>query len=67
MTDVFKEARDHLVRLAMTPGFWQHAQHRAIEMEAESAEHGLWRGIRAAVRQELRQRGFRPPSTETAG
>lgn len=63
--DLFKDARDHLVRMAMMPGFWQYARQRAVEMEAE--QHGFWVGIRAAVAQELKARGFRAPSTETAG
>lgn len=68
MTDVFKEARDHLVRLAMTPGFWDYSRHRAMALEGESETHGhgLFRGIRQAVKEELQCLRFRPAPGELA-
>jgi hypothetical protein len=45
-------ARDHLVQLAMTPGWWHYSRQRALELEEESVTHGhgLWLGMREAVR-----------------
>ena len=62
----FNDVRDHLVKLAMTPGFWQHSKHRAMELERESVthSHGLWLGIRAAVQAELKRLQFRPHPSE---
>ncbi|BDB69079.1 hypothetical protein Cthiooxydans_14910 [Comamonas thiooxydans] len=55
-------ARDHLVRLAMTPGWWHYSRQRALELEEESVTHGhgLWPGMREAVRAELKRLGFKP-------
>ena len=62
----FAVERDHLVRLAMTPGFWQHSKHRAMELERESVthSHGMWLGIRAAVQAELKRLQFRQHPSE---
>ncbi len=55
-------ARDHLVQLAMTPGWWHYSRQRALELEEESVTHGhgLWLGMREAVRAELKRLGFKP-------
>lgn len=55
-------ARDHLVRLAMTPGWWHYSRHRALELEEESVTHGhgLWLGMREAVQAELKRLRFKP-------
>lgn len=55
-------ARDHLVQLAMTPGWWHYSRQRATELEEESVTHGhgLWLGMREAVRAELKRLGFKP-------
>lgn len=63
-SDLYLKARDQLVELAMTPGWWQYSRHRAWELEEESATHGLWPGMRAAVKAELQRRGFRPHPSE---
>ena len=62
----YLELRDHLVQLAMTPGWWQYSRHRAMELEEESVTHGhgLWLGMRAAVKAELQRLGFRPHPEE---
>lgn len=64
----FNDVRDHLVKLTMTPGFWQHSKHRAMELERESVthSHGLYLGIRAAVQAELKRLQFRPHPSELA-
>lgn len=58
----FNEARNHLVRLAMTPGWWHYSRRRALALEEESVTHGhgLWLGMREAVRAELKRQGFKP-------
>ena len=58
----YLKARDHLVQLAMTPGWWHYSRHRATELEEESVTHGhgLWPGMREAVRAELKRLGFKP-------
>lgn len=58
----YLEARDHLVQLAMTPGWWHYSRRRATELEEESVTHGhgLWPGMREAVRAELKRLGFKP-------
>lgn len=62
----FQEVRDHLVKLAMTPGWWQHSRHRAMELERESVTHGhgLYLGMRESVRAELQRLGFKPHPSE---
>lgn len=58
----YLEARDHLVQLAMTPGWWHYSRQRALELEEESVTHGhgLWPGMREAVKAELKRLGFKP-------
>lgn len=58
----YLEARDHLVQLAMTPGWWHYSRQRALELEEESVTHGhgLWPGMREVVRAELKRLGFKP-------
>ena len=65
-SDLFKETRDRLVRQAMTLGWWQHSRQRAMELEEESVTHGhgLWLGLRAAVKAELRRLQFQPHPSE---
>ncbi|ADU99426.1 hypothetical protein [Alicycliphilus denitrificans] len=48
----------HLTRLALTPGWWQYARRRALELEADMP------GIRDAVRQQVEASGYRPPPEE---
>ena len=62
----YLQERDHLVQLAMTPGWWQYSRHMAMELEEESVTHGhgLWLGMRAAVKAELQRLGFRPHPEE---
>lgn len=62
----YLELRDHLVQLAMTPGWWQYSRQKAMELEEESVTHGhgLWPGMRAAVKAELQLLGFKPHPDE---
>lgn len=62
----YLEARDHLVQLAMTPGWWRYSRLRAMELEEESVTHGhgLWPGMREAVKAELKRLGFKPHPDE---
>ena len=55
----------HYAALAMTPGWWQAAQHQVAEMEQERGGH--WLGLRAEVGRRIKAAGFRPaPSDLTA-
>ena len=56
LTPHYLQQRDHLVQLAMTPGWWHYSRHRATELEEESVTHGhgLWLGKREAVRAQLK-------------
>ena len=58
----FAEHLEWLVRMAMTPGWWQHSILRARELEAD--ESGLFAGIVEAVRERLKAAGFRPAKEE---
>lgn len=51
---------------AMTPRWWQHSRLRAMELEEESVTHGhgLYLGIRAAVKAELQRLQFKPHPSE---
>ena len=53
---------DYLTALAMTPGWWAHARHRAAERESE--DHGLYIGLREAIRTRLTEAKFRPAPEE---
>lgn len=46
----------------MTPGWWAHARHRAAELESEA--HGLYIGLREAIRTRLTEAKFRPAPEE---
>jgi hypothetical protein len=61
-------ARDHLVQLAMTPDGGT-TQGKGLELEEESVTHGhgLWPGMREAVRAELKRLGFKPAKRSGAG
>lgn len=39
---------EHLARMALTPGFLEHARHRARELETDRT--GLYKGLGAAVK-----------------
>ena len=58
----FTTEADYLAKLAMTPGWWAHARHRAAEREAE--DHGLYIGLREAIRTRLTEAKFRPAPEE---
>ena len=62
----YLEMRDYLVQMAMTPGWWQHSRQRATELEEESVTHGhgLWPGMRQAVKAELQRLKFKPHPDE---
>ena len=60
----YLEARDHLVRLAMTPGWWHYSRERAAQLENDMQAAGAWAGMREAVRAQLKAKGFRPPPAE---
>ena len=55
----FNETRDHLVRLAMLPGWWDYVKARARELERH--ESRLYLHIERDVAQQLQQLGWRPP------
>ena len=63
---LYLQQRDHLVQLAMTQGLRHFSRQRAMELEEESETHGhgLWLGMRAAVKVELQRLGFRPHPDE---
>ena len=58
--DEFNNQVEHLTQLATTPGWWQYAQARAVELDAMSE----FAGIRAAIRERLKAAGFRPTPQE---
>ena len=60
----FQNARDWLVTLAMTPGWWQYSRAQAARLESEADAAGAGAGMREAVRAELRAKRFRPPPAE---
>ena len=62
----FEQVRDWLALLAMTPGWWHYSKNRATELEEESVTHGhgLYLGLRQAVKAELQRQKFRPSPQE---
>lgn len=54
----------HYTQLAMTPGCWQYAQARVIELEQERGGH--WLGLRAEVGRRIKAAGFRPAASDLA-
>lgn len=62
----FNRARDWLVTLAMTPGWWHYSREQAARMEADPDAAGAWTGMREAVRAELKAKVFRPSPEEAA-
>ena len=63
-TEEFERIAAHYAALAMTPGCWQYAQARVIELEQE--QHGLWLGLRAEVGRRIKAAGFRPSQSDLA-
>lgn len=57
-TETFEHIAAHYTQLAMTPGCWQYAQARVIELEQERGGH--WLGLRAEVGKRIKAAGFRP-------
>lgn len=57
-TEEFERIAAHHAAMAMTPGWWQYAQARVIELESE--QHGLWLGLRAEVGRRITAAKFRP-------
>lgn len=51
MPDLFARQLAHLVSLASTPGWREHAWHRARELEDD--ESGLWQGMALALKREM--------------
>lgn len=51
MHTIFTRMVAHLAQLAQHPGARDHARHQAKLLEA--CESGLWRGLTAAIRQQL--------------
>ncbi|MCS4292710.1 hypothetical protein M2375_000916 [Comamonas sp. BIGb0152] len=60
----FQKARDWLVTLAMTPGWWHYSREQAAQLENDLQAAGAWTGMREAVRAQLRAKGYRPPPAE---
>ena len=60
----FERIAAHYAALAMTPGCWQYAQARVIELEQEQG--GLWLGLRAEVGGRIKAAGFRPSQSDLA-
>ncbi|MDR2333722.1 MAG: hypothetical protein LBE61_09580 [Burkholderiaceae bacterium] len=58
--DEFEAQAEHLLKLAMTPGWWRYAQARAQELDAQRE----FMGIRAEVKDRLKAAGYRPPPSE---
>ena len=58
--ETFERIAAHHAQLAMTPGCWQYAQARVIELEREQGGH--WLGLRAEVGRQIKAAGFRPAS-----
>lgn len=64
-TETMERIAAHYTQLAMTPGCWQYAQARVIELEQQQGGH--WLGLRAEVGKRIKAAGFRPaPSDLTA-
>lgn len=55
----FNSAVNHMARLAMTPGWWQYTRAEVARMDADKS--GLWRGLRAAVGERIKEAGYKPP------
>ena len=58
----FNAAVDDMTRWAMTPGWWQYTRAEVARMDAEDS--GLWRGLRAAVGERIKEAGYKPPAHE---
>ena len=63
-TEEFERIAAHHADMAMTPGWWQYAQARVIELEQE--QHGLWLGLRAEVGRRIKAAGYRPSANDLA-
>ena len=60
----FQKQRDWLVQLAMAPGWWQYSREQAAKLEQNPDAAGAWVGLREAVRNELKAKGFMPSQHE---
>ncbi len=58
----FESLVAHYTALAMTPGWWQAAQHQVAEMEREQGGH--WQGLRAEVGRRIKAARFRPAASD---
>lgn len=47
----YEAALQHLIKMARTPGFREHAWHRAKEMD--KCESGMWTGIASDLREAM--------------
>lgn len=63
-TETMERIAAHYAALAMTPGCWQYAQARVIELEQEHGGH--WQGLRAEVGRRIKVAGFRPAPNDLA-
>ena len=63
--ETFERIATHCTAMAMTPGFWQYAQARVIELESEQG--GCWKGLRAEVGKRIKAAGFRPAPSDLTG
>ena len=63
-TETMERIAAHYAALAMTPGCWQYAQARVIELEQEQGGH--WQGLRAEVGRRIKVAGFRPAPNDLA-
>lgn len=62
--ETFERIAAHYTQLAMTPGCWQYAQARVIELEQQQGGH--WLGLRAEVGRRIKAAGFRPVASDLA-
>ncbi len=62
--ETFERIAAHHAQLAMTPGCWQYAQARVIELERERGGH--WLGLRAEVGRRIKAARFRPAASDLA-
>lgn len=49
--NLYEAALQHLIKMAMTPGFREYAWHRAKEMDL--CESGMWTGIASDLREAM--------------
>ena len=63
-TETMERIAAHYAALAMTPGWWQYAQARVIELEQEQG--GYWQGLREEVGRRIKAANFRPSASDLA-